>query len=353
MRNERGIWEIRYSDRDPTDPAKRRSKTHSTKLRDRVLAEQYRDGWLAIQRGHAAQAVRTTPTVAVCADLYLDHLRSRGRTNSMATALVWPKRYWGDRLPHELNDDLIEDYAERRDIYMRDKYGKSHSPSTLYLEMSSVRAALKFALKKGLMAPGEMPREFTVPKPGPRREVWLNEDQAALVLEAAKQQALAPEGTLEFPSQREVGLFVYIALCTGARRGAILELTWDRIDFSAQPKGRIAFNVPGREETNKRRADGVPIDSRLLPVLEHAKAHGTGTGKLFHCRDLRKSYDTLMKKLGLEHVNMHALRHSFATLAVRRGVPLDKVAGMLADNLKTVIDTYHHHSPDHLTDAVL
>jgi integrase len=43
---------------------------------------------------------------------------------------------------------------------------------------------------------------------------------------------------------------VTLALATGARMGAILDLTWDRVDFE---HGTIDFMPAGRDKTNKRR----------------------------------------------------------------------------------------------------
>ena len=45
-------------------------------------------------------------------------------------------------------------------------------------------------------------------------------------------------------------LFVTLALTTGARMGAILDLTWDRVDFE---HNTIDFMPSGRNKTNKRR----------------------------------------------------------------------------------------------------
>jgi len=51
-------------------------------------------------------------------------------------------------------------------------------------------------------------------------------------------------------------------------------------------------------------------------------------------------------------VTPHTLRHTWATLAARAGVPLFQVAGVLGDTLPTVMRVYAHHCPDHLRGAV-
>jgi integrase len=51
-------------------------------------------------------------------------------------------------------------------------------------------------------------------------------------------------------------------------------------------------------------------------------------------------------------VTPHTFRHTWATWAAQRGVPLFEIAGMLGDTMKTVEKNYAHHHPDHLRGAV-
>ncbi len=55
--------------------------------------------------------------------------------------------------------------------------------------------------------------------------------------------------------------------------------------------------------------------------------------------------------LGLECMHPNVVRHTWATQAVLRGVPLKKVAMFLGDKEKTVIENYQHLSPDYLEDV--
>lgn len=66
-------------------------------------------------------------------------------------------------------------------------------------------------------------------------------------------------------------MFVRIALYTGARSGAILDLTWDRVDFANK---LIYFKNPDRIVRNKRRAT-VPIEGALLRSLKWLKKNSS------------------------------------------------------------------------------
>src|SRR3546814_10675218 len=61
-------------------------------------------------------------------------------------------------------------------------------------------------------------------------------------------------------------LYALIGLFTCARPGAILDLTWDRVDFM---RGQIDLNPAGRTHTVKRRPV-VSIGDRLMTALQDA-----------------------------------------------------------------------------------
>src|SRR5690606_20748430 len=122
-----------------------------------------------------------------------------------------------------------------------------------------------------------------------------------------------------------------IALETAARKQAILDLTWDRVDFETST---IHFDVPGRVKTKKRRAS-VPISSALRPVLERAHRERIGDLVLDNKAAVWKSIQVAAIKAGFSDqvvvrgdkpkatgISPHVLRHTAATHMARRGVSL-------------------------------
>ena len=64
-----------------------------------------------------------------------------------------------------------------------------------------------------------------------------------------------------------VRLFIVLAIATAARMNALLDLTWDRVDFA---RGLIYLYDPQRLRTTKGRAI-VPMNDSARAALQHAK----------------------------------------------------------------------------------
>jgi hypothetical protein len=67
---------------------------------------------------------------------------------------------------------------------------------------------------------------------------------------------------------------------------------------------------------------------------------------------IRSAYETWTTAVGWRWVTPHVMRHSWATIAARRGVSMWEIAGVLGDDEKTVRTHYLHHAPGHLRAAV-
>jgi integrase len=129
--------------------------------------------------------------------------------------------------------------------------------------------------------------------------------------------------------QAHVLLFTRLALYTGARTGAILDLTWDRVDFDT---GLIDFRVPGRRLTKKRRTV-TPMTRKLRRMLKHAKRHARGRHVVSWAGEridrVAKSCIAHAERVGIAGFSPHVLRHTFASWAVQRRVPIFTVGKAL------------------------
>ena len=193
-----------------------------------------------------------------------------------------------------------------------------------------LRAALRF--KYGAEAP-----PVWMPPPAKPRDRYLTRDELATLLEH-----------IETP---HVKLFVVLAVTTGARMSALLELTWDRVDLA---RGVIDLNPAGRHQTNKRRAV-VPIAPRADAELrknyegrltEYVIEYGGGPVK-----SVKKALQAASKRSGVQ-CSAHVFRHTAGVWMAEADVPMQKIAQYLGHTSTRVTETtYARYSPSYMRDA--
>lgn len=335
-------------------PGERRWRTRrlSTGERTRAAAEDFFAGFLAEGGPDALDRGSVGQTVGELAEWYLEIWAvPRGIDETQARCLKAPLRHFGRLRPQEITYETIAAYLTLRT--KRDKV----SLSTVRRELGAVKAVLGQAVKKHILRPADVPVIELPPEGDGRRSDhdWLTEEEERAILRAASVWAAEPGVRLPVRVSRQAGrAFLAIALETGARREAIAELTWDRVDLDA---GLVDFNRPGRRRTRKRRAR-VPITGALrgaLQAMRDADYYRAEIGRYVVGERGANAYDRFRRTHeGGKWVRAspHVLRHTCATLMLRAGVDIWTVAGVLADKAETVERTYGHHSPDHLRSAV-
>jgi integrase len=333
------IWSLTWT--DPESGATRAVSTGEESLRE---AEIWRDQWLA---GQEQPEPPQQPMISGILDGYLAGRKGRvaayARLDYAAQAI---RRHVGNLEPHMLTP---ESYVEKRKQ-------EGVGDGTVRREVNVLRAALAWATRQQPPWIDRAPY-LEMPSAPPPRERWLTREEVERLIAGC--------------GRAHVRLFVLLAYHTAARAGAILELTWDRVDLEHR---RIDYRRPGRAETRKRRATvalnrvvlaalqearlmaidrlaetmpGARSDELLAelvrhPVIEH---HGKGLASI------KKGFAAACKRAGIEDCSPHSLRHTAATHMVEANVPLSEIARMLGDSEAMVERVYGKHSPDYLRRA--
>lgn len=207
------------------------------------------------------------------------------------------------------------------------------STGTLRREFNVLRAALRLAWKDGFLV---KPPTLEPPADSAPRDRFLSKAEARRLLDAA-----------ETP---HVKVFLALALFTGARKGSILSLTWDRVDFET---AMIDFQEPGRTLTKKRRSI-VPITDSLMSELELAKRMARSDYVVEYNGNpvptgLRWSFRKLCSKAGLTWMpTPHHIKHSVASWFAMDKVPIDQAADWLATDPATLRRVYRKFDPSYL-----
>jgi integrase len=188
------------------------------------------------------------------------------------------------------------------------------------------------------------PHKITLPKATPGKKRWLTKKEADLLIFHSR---------VEPRSRDHLTLFIQLALYTGARKGAILDLQWSQVDLENET---IDFNPLDRIATDKKRPI-IPIPKPLLAILKKEIRHSNGYGPVIRRRgddpikDIKRSFATTCKRAGLNDVTPHTLRHTAGTWMAQAGVPLWEIAGWLGHSQQRSTDLYLHHSPEFLNKA--
>lgn len=232
------------------------------------------------------------------------------------------KGTFGHLRPDQITPELCEEYAD-----MRREMGRADG--TILKEINTLRQAMNW--NKVTAARFEAP---SAPDP---RDRYLTREEYRALLAGCRQ-----------PHAR---LYIILSLITGGRRGAVLDLTWDRVDFERgiidlktvggrrrKGRGTMPFNDDAADELKKAR------EAALTPyVIEYAGA------KVANCK---KAFAAAVKRAGLEDVTPHDLRHTAAVWMIEGGASLEEVGQFLGhSDLRVTYRVYARFSPKHLRKA--
>jgi len=131
---------------------------------------------------------------------------------------------------------------------------------------------------------------------------------------------------------------VLLALHTGMRRGEVWGLKWDDVDFLNE-KILIQRSYTGPTKNGKSRY--VPMSSIVKSTLGIRYPFKNSQHIISDCFDPNPLLKAICKKSNIPIVTFHALRHTFATLALEAGRSPKKVQEVLGHSaLSTTLNIY-------------
>lgn len=266
-------------------------------------------------------------TVAEIVTAYLADKKGRARSyKSMETAWRALEPTFGNLRPDQITRDVCRGYAKRR--------GRGGvKDGTIIKDLGVLKAALGWAKKAGAAV-------FDMPASPPPRERYLTKPEVDRLIENC--------------ALPHVQLFVRLAWGTAGRASALLELTWDRVEFTRGENGQIRLaKGPSR---SKGRATVPMTNSLRASLLEAHNARTTDYviewgGK--PVKSVKRSFAEAARKAGLDDVSPHVIRHSAAVAMAEDGVPMHEIAAVLGHtDPRVTFRVYARFSPDYLKRAV-
>lgn len=214
--------------------------------------------------------------------------------------------------------------------YHKARKAQGSAASSIMTELALLRACLRW--RYGTDAP-----RLWIPPASPARDTWLTKDQARALL-----------ASTETP---HVQLFITLGLTTGARASAILDLTWDRVDFG---HGTIDYRPAGRERTNKRRVVVPMNETARLALVQAFEARLTDNVIEYNGKpvaSIKKAIQRLSARTAVKF-SPHVLRHTCAVWMAQADVPMQKISQYLGHTSTRITEsTYARYSPSFMKDA--
>lgn len=243
----------------------------------------------------------------------------------------WMWKALAPTFAHLTADDIDKGVCR---AYERRRSAAGKKPGTIWSELIVLRTVLNWAVKAKLI---DLAPEVAIPKKPPPRDVFVSRDELGRLLDAA-----------DLP---HVKLYIVLAITTAGRMGALLDLTWDRVDFD---RGMIDLYNPSKERNSKGRAL-VPMNDSARAALAAAKPGALSPYVIewggLKVATIRKGIETASRKAGIT-CTPHTIRHTAARWMAEAGVPMEEIASYMGhSNPATTYRVYARYSPDYLRKA--
>lgn len=243
------------------------------------------------------------------------------------------KRFGRNRLTDITQQDVAQWLAQLR------KEGLA--PATV--EKTRVTMNRSFQLGAAWHVAGAEPNPVKgVPRPkfNNAREMFVNSDQAAALLDAAAGSR-----------NKQLRSIIALLLLTGMRVSELLTSRWEHLDVD----GRKLF-VPTSKNGRSRY---VPLSQAALDVVTEMK-RSEKTEFLFpnprdprkHLTTIKHGWQAVREAVGLPTLRIHDLRHSFASAAVSAGIDLYHVGKIMGHQNVSSTARYSHVANTALMAAV-
>lgn len=294
------------------------------------LAEYIIEKWEPPKEGDAA-AFPIAAALALYAEEHAVGTADPARIGYAIDALL---EFWADKCVGDITGELCRQYVKK----------SQKAPDTIRRELGTLRAALNHCVEERHLS---FAPPVILPEKSEPLDRWCTRDEIAALLRAARAN----------DKSRHLARFILIAVYTGTRKSAILNLGWrpspnaGHIDVE---RGILYRSGTGERRTKKRR-EAAKLPRQLLAHARRWKKNSPHwvvdyQGK--RVGDIKTAWKRVRDDAGLQDVTPHTLKHTAITWAMQRGADLSHVSSYFSTSLETIQRVYYHHHPDHQGSAV-
>ncbi len=264
-------------------------------------------------------------------DQYLSYSKinhSPQSTDRLTYVVKHFKSFIGDVLLDKITVQNIEAYKAHR--------LNSVTPVTVNIELRTLKALFSRGVKWGILEcnPFDNIEMVRLPEQAPS---YLSPSDAKVLL-----------GSISTRWLRDIILF---ALNTGMRRGEMINLRWQDVDFNLSVvhiRNTDTFSTKSRTERT------IPLNSQALNILKEMSKQTeyvftNSKGRKLIGKYVSECFREAIHDAGLNpKLHFHSLRHTFASWLVQDGVSLYEVQKLLGHSNISVTQVYSHLQPETL-----
>jgi len=225
--------------------------------------------------------------------------------------------------------------------FMKALLAKGLKPKTVGNVMVILKEMFKHAVQWG----------YVDANPAQYAERPRGEDQEMQILTPAEIHRL-----LRHTDDR-VGTLLLCAVMTGMRRGELLGLRWEDVDFEGNRIDVRRALWRGKFVTPKSKRSRRSIDMTRTVKEALARLPSRFRGELVFCAEsgapidpenfTKRDWARALRRSGLRRIRFHDLRHTYASLLIAQGAHPKYIQAQLGHaSIQTTLDRYGHLMPD-------
>ncbi len=237
----------------------------------------------------------------------------------------------------ELHRKVRDEAARRR----KNSNGNTEANRMLSLMSHMLNFAIQREWRDQNTNPCATIKHFTEKK----RETYLNRDQLTNLFAALEDHESRVYRAGEAQDAADA---IRLLLLTGCRSGELLGASWDQFDLD-----QAVWTKPSAH-TKQKKEHKVSLSAPAIEVIEGIRARrGEFPGRwVFPGVDgkprgsLKKAWDEIKVAADIEHVKLHDLRHSAASLMLEAGLSLPQIGKVLGHTQTRTTERYAHLTDD-------
>jgi len=296
-----------------------------------------------IDQGLVTQETLKNRTLSDAIEKYIDEVLPQKPKN--ARNVEHHLKWWNERLGRrQLTDISPKDIAEFRDKLLKEPSHKKkpRAPATIVRYLSSLSAMYETAIKEWHWIEKNPVKLIRKPKVSNERVRFLTEEECPRLLESCKQ------------SRNEyLHSIVLVTLCTGMRRGEVLGLRWEDLDFE-----RKLIRLTETKNGTTRYTPMVDVTYRVLKKLYDSEVVFDQTHHVFPSLnpsryiDIRSAFTFALKRAKIDDFHFHDLRHSCGSFLAMSGATDREIAEVLGHQDVRSARRYSHLARKHVAKTI-